>query len=54
MMGKTSVEVLKIDPIYDENDKNEMDPTVTWQRIMATHILARRRAWAAESDNLNE
>ena len=41
VMGKTSLEVLKVDPIYDENDKNEMDPTVTWRRIMATHILER-------------
>ena len=41
MMGKTSLEVLKADPAYDENDKEKMDPTVTWERIMATHILER-------------
>ena len=41
MMGKTSLEVLKADPVYDENDKTRMDPTVTWERIMATHILER-------------
>ena len=41
MMGRTSLEVLRVDPLYDENDKKEMDPTVTWGRIMATHILER-------------
>ena len=41
MMGRTSLEVLRVDPLYDENDKKDMDPAVTWNRIMATHILER-------------
>ena len=41
LMGKTSIEVLKTDPVFDYNDQNEMDPTVAWKRIMATHILER-------------
>ena len=41
MMGQSSLEVLRADPVYNDNDKNKMDPTVTWQRIMATHILER-------------
>ena len=41
LMGKTSIEVLKADPVFDHNDQNEMDPTVAWKRIMATHILER-------------
>ena len=41
VMGKSSLEVLKADPIYEDNDKNSMDPAVTWARIMATHVLER-------------
>ena len=41
VMGKTSLEVLKADPIFEDNDKNLMDPAVTWARIMATHVLER-------------
>jgi hypothetical protein len=41
LMGKSSIEVLKADPEFDYNDQNEMDPTVAWKRIMATHILER-------------
>ena len=41
LMGQSSIEVLKADPVFDYNDQNEMDPTVAWKRIMATHILER-------------
>jgi len=41
MMGKSSLEVLMNDEAYNYNDLNEKDPTVTWSRIMATHVTER-------------
>ena len=38
MMGKTSLEILMNDEIYNDNDLNAKDPTVAWARIMATHV----------------
>ena len=41
MMGKTSLEILMNDELYNDNDLNAKDPTVAWARIMATHVHSR-------------
>jgi uncharacterized tellurite resistance protein B-like protein len=40
-MGKSSLENLLNDEIYNQNDLNAKDPVVAWARIMATHVTAR-------------
>jgi len=40
-MGKTSLEILMNDELYNDNDLNAKDPTVAWARIMATHVHSR-------------
>ena len=41
MMGKSSLEQLMNDEVYNENDLNSKDPVVAWTRIMATHVTQR-------------
>ena len=41
VMGKTSLEILMANPVFKENDSGDQDPTVSWARITATHILER-------------
>ena len=53
MMGKTSLDILMNDELYNDNDLNAKDPTVAWARIMATHVHSRegsgtqKRFWKA-------
>ena len=41
MMGKSSLEQLMNDEVYNRNDLNAKDPVVSWARIMATHVTQR-------------
>ena len=41
VMGKSSLDTLMNDEIYNHNDLNNKDPAVAWSRIMATHVTQR-------------